>query len=212
MRERWRTIRNALFIILFSFIGLIEYVQLMQSFDLPQIVLIIPLVNALAMILLKKKSLFVPVCTIFLSCLYQILEGDNNAISQLGTDVASVAVILLQCLSVLVLFQFVGLGCGMLIRIFFEKKRQKMVRIVCGVLGVFFIIAPYLFLFGNPLYPITARKNLTAYADNTFTDYAIAGKKVYYSMQAGDYVCRVSMADGQIRIVVFDEEGNPKQQ
>lgn len=212
MRERWKKIRSGLLIIVFSVIGLLEYIQLMQSFDLPQMLLVIPGLSAVAMIVLKKWSLLVPVCTIFLSCVYQILAGENNAISELQTNAVSVAIILLQCLSILIVFQFIGIGCGMLIRVLIEKKQKLIVGIICCVLGVFIAIGPYVFLFGNPLYPVIARQKLTSFANENFTDYAIAEKKVYYSMQKGDYMCRVSMADGQIRVVSFDEEGNAKQQ
>ena len=212
MRERWKKIRSGLLIIVFSVIGLLEYIQLMQSFDLPQMLLVIPVVSAAAMIVLKKWSLLVPVCTTFLSCVYQILAGETNAISELQTNAVSIAIILFRCLSILILFQFVGIGCGMLIRVLIEKKKKLVVGIICCVLGVLIAIGPYVFLFGNPLYPITARQKLTSYADENFIDYAIAEKKVYYSMQTSDYICRVSMADGQIRVVSFDEEGNAKQQ
>ena len=108
MRERWKKIRSGLLIIVFSVIGLLEYIQLMQSFDLPQMLLVIPGLSTVAMIVLKKWSLLVPVCTIFLSCVYQILAGENNAISELQTNAVSVAIILLQCLSILIVFQFLA--------------------------------------------------------------------------------------------------------
>lgn len=208
MKERWKRIRTGLLIILFSVIGLLSYIQLMQSFDLPLVLLIVPVTCAIAMIVLKRWSFLVPVCTILLSCMTQILAGDANAITQLQTDALSVTIILIQCLSILIVLEFVGLGCGSLIRVLMNRKKKLVVGIICCVLGVVIAIGPYIALFGNPLYPIVARQKLTSYADEHFTDYAIAEKKVYYSMQKGDYECRVSMADGKIRIVYFDDAGN----
>ena len=64
MREqRWKRLRTGLLIIAFSAIGMLEYVQLVQAFDLPQMMLVVPVVSVIAMLLLGKYSFFVPVCT-----------------------------------------------------------------------------------------------------------------------------------------------------
>ena len=68
MREqRWKRLRTGLLIIAFSAIGMLEYVQLVQAFDLPQMMLVVPVVSVIAMLLLGKYSFFVPVCTIVLA-------------------------------------------------------------------------------------------------------------------------------------------------
>lgn len=212
MKERWRTIRTGLLMIALSVIGLLEYVQLVQAFDLPQMMLVIPLVGALAMILLKKMSFVVPVCTILLACIYQILAGDSNAIAELQTSAASIAIILMECLSILVVFELIGMGGGALIRVLLNKKKGLWIGGICCILGVAIIVGPYFLLFHNPLYPLSARNKLTSYAEEHFTDYPIADKKVYYSMQFSDYQCRVAMADGQIRVIYINEEGNVVEQ
>ena len=44
MREqRWKRLRTGLLIIAFSAIGMLEYVQLVQAFDLPQMMLVVPM-------------------------------------------------------------------------------------------------------------------------------------------------------------------------
>ena len=49
MREqRWKRLRTGLLIIAFSVIGMLEYVQLVQAFDLPQMLLVIPAVSVIA--------------------------------------------------------------------------------------------------------------------------------------------------------------------
>jgi hypothetical protein len=212
MRERWNTIRTGALIAVFSFIGLWEYVQLVKYFDLPQMMLIIPIVGALAMICLKKKSFIVLAGTILLASIYQIVAGESNAISDLQTNAASIAVILLECLSILIVFEMIGIGGGALIRVLLNKKKERAKGILCCVIGVVLVFGPYLALFHNPLYPLTARKKLTAYAEENFTDYAIAEKKVYYSMQVSEYQCRVAMSDGQIRVIGIDADGNVVQQ
>lgn len=212
MKERWRTIRTGLIMIALSVIGLLEYVQLVQAFDLPQMLLVIPLVGALAMIFLKKMSFVVPICTILLACIYQILAGDSNAIAELQTNATSIAIILMECLSILVVFELIGMGGGALIRVLLNKKKGLWLGVICCVLGVVVTVGPYFLLFHNPLYPLVARNKLTTYAEEHFTDYPIADKKVYYSMQISDYQCRVAMADGQIRVIYINEEGNVVEQ
>ena len=80
MREqRWKRLRTGLLIIAFSAIGMLEYVQLVQAFDLPQMMLVVPVVSVIAMLLLGKYSFFVPVCTIVLASAYQILAGSEKS-------------------------------------------------------------------------------------------------------------------------------------
>lgn len=212
MKERWKTIRTGLLMIALSVIGLLEYVQLVQAFDLPQMMFVIPLTGALAMIFLKKKSFVVPVCTILLASIYQILAGDSNAITELQTNAASIAIILMECLSILVVFELIGMGGGALIRVLLNKNKSRWLGVVCCVLGVVVTLGPYFLLYKNPLYPMLARKQLTSYAEEHFTDYPIAEKKVYFSMQISNYQCRVAMADGQIRVIYINEEGNVVEQ
>lgn len=207
MKERWKTIRTGLLIIAFTIVGVLEYMQLMQSFDLPQMLFVIPLVGAVSMIVLKKLSFLVPVCTILLSCIYQILAGDSNAVARLQTNASSVTIILFECLSILLVFEFIGIGGGALIRVLIDKKKSLAAGIIACVAGVLVTVGPYLAMFHNPLYPILARQQLNKYADEHFTDYAISDKSIYFSMQTSDYVCRVSMADGEIRVIYFDKDG-----
>ena len=55
MREqRWKRLRTGLLIIAFSAIGMLEYVQLVQAFDLPQMMLVVPVVSVIAMLLLEN--------------------------------------------------------------------------------------------------------------------------------------------------------------
>ena len=207
MKERWKTIRTGLLIIAFTIVGVLEYVQLMQSFDLPQMLFVIPIVGAVSMIVLKKLCFFVPVCTILLSCIYQILAGDANAVARLQTNASGVAIILFECLSILLVFELIGIGGGAPIRVLIAKKRSLAAGIIACVAGVLVTLGPYLVIFHNPLYPIMARQQLSRYADEHLADYVIAEKNVYFSMKTSDYVCRVSMADGEIRIVYFDKDG-----
>ena len=200
-----------LIIIVLSIVGLIEYIQLVHSFDLPQMIFVIPLVGALAMIFLGKWSFVVPGCTIFLSCIYQILAGSANAIAELQTNARSVAIILLECLSVLVIFELLGMAGGALVRILTKKKKGLWLGVICCVAGVFLILGPYFILFQNPLYPLLARNKLISYAEEHFTDYPIVEKNVYYSMNVSDYQCRVVMSDGQIRVIYIGSDGEVTQ-
>lgn len=215
MKERFKKygkmVWMGLIIIVLSIVGLIEYMQLLQAFDLPQMIFVIPLVGALAMILLGKYSFIVPGCTIFLSCVYQILAGSSNAIAELQTSARSVAIILLECLSVLLIFELLGMAGGALVRILTKKKKGLWLGVVCCVAGVILTLGPYFVLFRNPLYPLLARNQLTSYAEEHFTDYPIVEKNVYYSMKVSDYQCRVVMSDGQVRVIYIGADGEVTQ-
>lgn len=215
MRERLKKhgtmIRTGLIIIVLSVVGLIEYTQLVQSFDLPQMMLVIPLMGALAMIFLGKWSFAVPGCTIFLSCIYQILAVSSNALAELQTNTRSIVIILLECLSVLLVFELVGMAGGALVRILVKKKKALWLGVICLVAGVILTLGPYFILFRNPLYPLLARQKLVSYAEEHFTDYPIVEKNVYYSMNVSDYRCRVVMSDGQVRIIYIGMDGEVTQ-
>ena len=208
MREqRWKRLRTGLLIIAFSAIGMLEYVQLVQAFDLPQMMLVVPVVSVIAMLLLGKYSFFVPVCTIVLASAYQILAGSENAVAELQTSARSIAIILFECLLVLMIAQFIGLGLGAAARTLGKKNKKRVVKIVIGVVFAVVSLVPYLLLFHNPLYPMTARHRL-----KSFADYPIADKKVYYSLNDSRYMCRVIMSDGQVRVLYLDENGEAKRQ
>lgn len=186
---------------LFTILGMLEYVQLMQSFDLPQIILVMPIIGALSMILLGKWSFLVPVLTTGCACLYQIVAGNANAIYELRTNPASIVIVLLECVSVLLVFEMIGIAGGALIRVLIRGKQNRMARILCGMLGVVLSVGSYLAVFHNPLYPVTARVELNQKAEEQWKDSVIADKKIYYSLQSSSYVCRVMMSDGEIQIV-----------
>lgn len=212
LKKYGKVIRMGLMIIALSIIGMIEYIQLMQLFDLPQVMLVIPLIGALAMIFLGKWSFVVPGCTIFLSCIYQIMVGSSNALAELQTNARSIAIILIECLSVLMIFELLGMAGGALIRILVKKKKDVWLGVICCVAGVILTLGPYFVLFRNPLYPLLARNKLNSYAEEHFTDYPIAEKKVYYSMKVSDYQCRVIMSDGQVRVIYIESDGDVTQE
>ena len=62
-----------------------------RAFDLPQMMLVVPVVSVIAMLLLGKYSFFVPVCTIVLASAYQILAGSENAVAELQTSARTVS-------------------------------------------------------------------------------------------------------------------------
>lgn len=212
MRERWKKIRTGTLTIAFIVIGILEYGALMKYFDLPQAMLIVPLVGAAACIFLKKSCLTVFGCTALCSILYQLIAGDANAITRLQANAISIATILFQCLIVLLILEAIGIGGGALICLSRNRDKKLAVRITACIVGVLVTVGPYLAIYHNPLYPLTARVELNRYAEENLTDYAIAHKKVYYSLPNFNYECRVSMVDGKIRIVGYDFEGKISEQ
>lgn len=208
MKEKWIKIRTVVLIIALVVVGVLEYIQLMDSFDLPQVMLVMPIVGAVSFITLKKYSFAVPVCTILFACAYQIVAGDANAMTYLQTDAGSIARVLMYVLPVCMLFELLGMGGGALIRVLINRKKKPAIGVLCMVLGLFIVFGPYEVIFKNPLYPIQARIRLERFADEAYTDYKIGEKNVYFNLNTSSYQCRVSMVDGVIRLIYFDENGN----
>ena len=73
MKERFKKIITGLLLTAFSVAGLWEYMQLYLYFDLPQAVVILPVVGAVAAVVLKKLSLIVPALTAVISIVYQMV-------------------------------------------------------------------------------------------------------------------------------------------
>ncbi len=207
MRERWKKIRTGVLIVVFVILGVLEYVQLMYSFDIPQVVLTLPIVGAVSVIVLRKLSLAVPVCTALLSCIYQIVGGESNAVNYLQTGATGITRVILYVLPVCLIFELLGMGGGALIRLFMNREKGKGVRALCLAAGILITVGPYAFLYQNPLYPIQARMKLSDFAEENYTDYEIAGKDMYFDLASSSYRCRVFMADGKLRLVYFDENG-----
>lgn len=207
MRERWNRIRTGVWITVFSAMGALEYIQLMYSFDLPQVILLMPFIGALSYIVLQKPGFFVLIGTTLLSCLFQIFAGDANAVSQLSADTAGIAYVILYVLPICLIFEAVGMGAGVLIRVCINKRGRSASVVVCLVLGFFLVIGPYEVLYRNPLYPLQARLKLNQYVDETYTDYEISKRDIYFDLNMSSYRCRVIMADGRIRLANLEKNG-----
>jgi hypothetical protein len=201
MKERWNRIRTGVLCVVLVAAGVWEYFELMHSFDIPQVILIMPIVGVVSFILLRKKVFIVPAGTIVLSFLFQISSGKENAVAYLQTGASSVLKIILYVLPVCILFELIGIGAGALICVLFNKKQKLAVGIVCLLLGLVLVFAPYLALYHNPLYPIQARIELKNRVDDTYSDYAIHDKRIYFDLNSSSYRCRVIMADGVVREV-----------
>ncbi len=201
-------IKTMILLFVFTIVGVVEYVQLMFAFDLPQIVLVMPMLGAISYITLRKASLLVPAGMVVLSAIYQFVAGSANAINGLRTSVGSVLMLLVQVLPICLLFYFIGMGGGACIAFLKNKKKSLVLRIPILVAGVVIVLAPYIALFQNPLYPIQARITLNQYADEVFTDYEISEKHIYYDGNISQYKCRVVMSDGVNRELYLDAYGN----
>lgn len=212
MKERWNHIRTGVWITVFVILGVLEYVQLMVFFDLPQMLLAMPLIGACSFILLRKTSFAVPLGTAVLSCVFQIVAGDTNAVSTLQTDVSGVARILCSVLPVCLLFQVIGIGAGALVRVLLNRKQKTAVGVVCLLLGLLLALGPYVALYRNPLYPVQARVKLHQYVNENYIDYRIAEKRVYFDINTSTYHCRVIMVDGVIRLVRLEADGSVREE
>lgn len=207
MKERRKQILTGFLLVVFICLGVFEYMQLMYSFDIPQVMLLMPMVGALSFIVLQKKAFIVPAGTIVLSCIYQIVAGEANAVAYLQTGASGIARVILYVLPVCILFQLLGIGAGALIRVLINGNKKRAVGVLCLVLGILLATGPYLAIYHNPLYPILSRVKLGQYVNETCSDYKISEKKYYFDLNTSTYQCRVVMADGVIRTVFFEPDG-----
>ena len=98
MKERWKKISTGLIVVFLSVAGLWEYMQLYLYFDLPQAIVILPMIGAIAQIILKKFGWIVPVLTAVISVVYQLVEKRSSCV---GIVELSRAKVLLSILPVM---------------------------------------------------------------------------------------------------------------
>lgn len=204
MKERFKKIMTGLFIIIFSLVGLWEYIQLYMFFDLPQAVIVLPIVGALAVVCLKKLSFLVPVVTIVISIVYQLVETRSSVV---GIVELSKINILLNILPIMILLMFIGIGGGFLVRVLLNGKKSKIVGVICCVLGVVVTFGGGIMIFGNPFYPIMARSAISQYAEKfDKEDYQVSEVSVYYSMEDLEYAAKVIMSDGYVYPLYYEKD------
>ena len=197
MKERLKIILTGLGIIILAIIGLWEYMQMFLYFDLPQVIVIMPVVGAVSAILFRKYCFLVVLATTAVSIVYQMIEKGQN----------SKTAIILNILTVILLFRLAGIAGGFLIRVIGNGNRPKAVGIICCVVGVVLTLGGSVAMFGNPLYPFTARHAIHRYAQKYGSEnYPISKVSVYYSIGDQEYQGRVEMSDGVIFVVYHERE------
>lgn len=197
MNERLKIILTGLGIIILAIIGLWEYMQMFLYFDLPQVIVIMPVVGAAAAILFRKYCFLVVLATTAVSIVYQMVEkGQNSKIA-----------IILNILPIILLFMLAGIAGGFLIRVLCNGNRPNVVGIICCVLGVVLTFGGSVAMFGNPLYPFKARFDINHYAQKYGSEnYPISKISVYYSVEDLEYQGKVEMSDGVIFVVYHERE------
>ncbi len=195
MKERFKKIMTGLGIVIFSVVGLWEYMQMYLYYDLPQIVVIMPICGCVAAVCLRKLSFVVPVTTILVCIVYQLVEK-NVTIFQ-GFVINSKINTILNILPVILIFMFIGIAGGFLIRVLINRKKRLAVGILCCAVGVALTVATGIAMFGNPLYPFLARHAVNSYAERFNTDtYRVGEVSVFYSVDDLEYQGLVVMSDG----------------
>ena len=201
MGERIKRIMTGFGIIVFAMVGLWEYMQLFMYFDIPQTIIIMPIVGTLTVLLIRKIWFVVPIATVIVCLVYQMVERNANF---MGAVEVSESVIFLNLLPFLVIFMFVGIGAGFLIRVLINKKKPKVIGIICCIIGVFLTFAPGILFFGNPFYPVAAKRAITNYGKTFETKYKVSEVQVFYDMENQEYQGRVVMSDGVIYPLYYD--------
>ncbi|MCM1245187.1 MAG: hypothetical protein NC293_06020 [Roseburia sp.] len=204
MKERFKKISKGLLIIVFSLVGMWEYMQLYFSFDLPQVIVLMPVFGCLAAVFLKKISFVVPIVTIVISSVYQMVE---NRVSAAGIAESSKINIILNILPVIIIFMMLGIAAGFLVRVLIDRKKSMAVGIICCVLGIVLAFGSGIVMFHNPLYPFFARNALDRYAAKyDREDYPVSETVIFYSMEELEYGAKVIMSDGVVYALYHDRE------
>lgn len=204
MKERFKKISKGLLIIVFSLAGMWEYMQLYLYFDLPQAMVLMPVFGCLAAVFLKKISFIVPAVTIVICSIYQMIE---DRVSAAGSVESSKINIILNILPVIILFMMLGIAAGFLVRVLINRKKSKVVGIICCVLGIVLTFGSGVVMFGNPLYPFMARGAISSYAGKYDSeDYRVSQTVIFYSIDELEYEAKVIMSDGIVYAVYHDRE------
>lgn len=202
MKERLKIILTGLGIIIFAVVGLWEYMQMYLYFDIPQAIVIMPVVGALAAILLRKYCFVVLPAMIAVSVVYQLVE---DGVSSVGSVDGSKIGIMLNILPILTAFMMIGIGGGFLVRVLVNGNKSRVAGIICCVLGVLVTFGAGLAMFRNPLYPFLAKNAIHRYAEKYESEqYAVSEVIVYYSYDELEYQGKVVMSDGVIYVIYHE--------
>lgn len=207
MKERLKIILTGLGIIIFAVIGLWEYIQMFLYFDIPQVIVVMPIAGMLAAISLRKYCFIILPSMIAVSVVYQLVE---DQVSFIGSSDSSKIQIILNIVPILVIFMLVGIGGGFLVRVLVNRNKSRVVGVICCVLGIAVTFGGSFALFRNPLYPFMARHAIHRYAEKYDSEgYRVSEVLVYFSYEELEYQGRIVMSDGVI-YPVYHERGTGK--
>lgn len=196
MKERFKKLMNVLALVIFSIAALWEYMQFYMYYDLPQIVVVLPIIGLLAAVALKKWSFILLGTTALTSIVFQFIEDPQDGLGYVDTSKIEIIV---KILPAVILFLLIGIAAGLLVRVAFRKDRHISLRILFCGLGIIVAFAAGIILFRNPLYPFIARHQIHRYAQKYDTkEYPVSDVVVYYSYTDLQYLGRVVMSDGVI--------------
>lgn len=187
---------NVLYLVIFSIAALWEYMQFYMYYDLPQIVVVLPIIGLLAAVALKKWSFILLGTTALTSIVFQIIEDPQDGLGYVDTSKIEIIV---KILPAVLLFLLIGIAAGLLVRMALRKDRHISLRILFCGLGIIISLAAGIILFRNPLYPFITRHQIHQYAQKYDTkEYPVSDVVVYYSYTDLQYLGRVVMSDGVI--------------
>ena len=86
MKERFKKIMNVLYLVIFSIAALWEYMQFFMYYDLPQIVVILPIIGLLAAVALKKWSFLLLGTTTLMAVVFQLIEDPQDGLGYVDTS------------------------------------------------------------------------------------------------------------------------------
>lgn len=199
MKEHSKIIWAGLGIIIFTVAGLWGYIQLYTNYDLPQVMVVMPLTGCLAAVLLRKYSFIVPGAVVVMSAIYQFLESHTDALAK-------------WCMlfPVPILFLMLGIAGGFLVRVLINGNKSRAAGIICCVLGAVLTFGAGVAVFRNPLYPFMARHSMNSYAEKYKSEeYPVSGVWIYFNVANMEYEGQVIMSDGA-RAVFYHEKSTGK--
>lgn len=199
VKERSEIIRAGLGIIIFTVAGVWEYIQLHANYDLPQVMVVVPIIGCLAAVWLRKYSFIVLGAVAVMSVIYQFMESGADALAES-----------LMLLPVPILFLMLGIAGGFLIRVLINGNKSRVAGIACCALGAVLTFGAGAAVFRNPLYPFAARRSMNSYAQKyNSEEYPVSKVWIYFNMSNMEYEGQVIMSDGE-RAVFYHEKSTGK--
>ena len=194
-QKKFYFLLKSLAIVVASLVALWEFIQLFVSYDIPQVIVIMPIIGLLTALIVGKYFFIPTVLGLIMSAAYLNFEKEPQFIANNASDIST----FLNLGIIIVVFTFIGAVGGLILRKAVKGLDTKVLRPILAVVGIALAIAPGIVFYRNPLYPIFPRTSISEAAKQfEKTDYKIVKTTILYNFDSLEYEARVVMVDGVI--------------